>query len=333
MTDVDFFIPVAAQPSVETFERFATSAEAAGYDRVWLPESWGRNAVSVLTRIAHETEDIGIGTSVTNVYSRSPALVGQTAVTLQEVSDGRFRMGLGTSGPILIEGWHGRDFGNPLRHIRETLEIARTVTTGERLEYDGEIYSLSGFRLRCDPPDEPVPFDAAGMGPKAVELAGRFADGWHALMLTPEGLAERLGDFDRGSDLGDRDRSSQRVTLAINACALEDGERARTLARQHLAFYIGGMGTFYADALARQGYEDVAEAVVTNWANGDHEAATAAIPDELLEALGPVGTPAEAREQVAEFKEIEGVDALNVGVPRGASPDQVETTIDALAPE
>jgi coenzyme F420-dependent oxidoreductase len=328
----DVFLPVAAQPSVDTLVEQAQQAESLGYDRAWLPETWGRDAVTTLTSIAHGTEEIGIGTSIMPIYSRSAALIGQTAATLQEVSDGRFRLGLGPSGPIVIENWHGKEFGNPLKYTRETVDVIKQVLSGETVSYDGDYYDLDGFRLRCEPP-EPVPaIDAAGMGPKSVELAGRFSDGWHALMLTRDGLRDRLEDFDHGSDLGDRDRSEQEVTVSLTCCALDDRETARQLVKSHICFYIGGMGTFYRDALARQGYEDLANEIHDNWDDGDRERLVAEFPDELLDELAIAGTPDECRERIAKFEAIDGVTSASVSFPRGADQSQIEQTIQALAP-
>ncbi|QPV61483.1 TIGR04024 family LLM class F420-dependent oxidoreductase [Halosimplex litoreum] len=329
----DVFLPVAAQPSVDTLVGFAREAENLGYERAWAPETWGRDAVTTLTTIAERTESIGIGTSIANVYSRSPALIGQTAATLQEVSEGRLRLGLGPSGPAVVEGWHGVEYGNPLRRTRETIDIVRLVLSGESVEYDGDVFQLSGLRLRCDPPDTVPGIDAAGMGPKSVELAGRFADGWHALMLTREGLRDRLDDLNRGAELGDRDPEDLRVTLSLPCIALDDRERARRLARNHLAFYVGAMGTFYREALERQGYEDEAIEIASEWANGNQDAALAAISDELLDDLGIAGTPDECRERYAEWEDIDGVDAVSVSFPRGAEPDEISSTMRALAPE
>jgi len=329
----DVFLPVAAQPSVDTLVEFAREAEELGYERAWVPETWGRDAVTTLTAIAERTEAIGIGTSIANVYSRSPALIGQTAATLQEVSDGRLRLGLGPSGPAVVEGWHGVEYGNPLRRTRETIDVVRLVLSGDSVEYDGDVFQLSGLRLRCDPPDTVPGIDAAGMGPKSVELAGRFADGWHALMLTREGLRDRLADLKRGAELGDRDPEELRVTLSLPCIALDDRERARQLARNHLAFYVGAMGTFYREALERQGYEDEAVEIASEWANGNQDAALAAISDELLDDLGIAGTPEECRDRYAEWEDIDGVDAVSVSFPRGAEPEEISATMRALAPE
>ncbi|WP_254538001.1 TIGR04024 family LLM class F420-dependent oxidoreductase [Halomarina litorea] len=330
--DRDVFLPVAAQPSVEALVEQAQRAEDLGYDRAWLPETWGRDAVTVLTSIARETESIGIGTSIMPLYSRSPALVGQTAATLQEVSDGRFRLGLGPSGPIVIENWHGVEYGNPLKRTRETVEIVRQVMTGEEVRYDGDQFELGGFRLRCAAPDPAPSIDVAGMGPKAVELAGRFADGWHALMLTPDGLEDRTEDLERGAELGDRDPDDLQVTLSLTCAALEDRERARDIVRQHTAFYVGGMGTFYRDNLARQGYEETANTVYDAWNDGERERATEAIDDDLLDELAVAGTPDEARERVEAFAALDGVDAVSISFPREATQEEIAATIDALAP-
>jgi coenzyme F420-dependent oxidoreductase len=329
----DLSLPVAAQPSVDTLVEYARMAEDLGYDRVWLPETWGRDAVTTLATVAERTDSVGIGTSVLNVYSRSPALLGQTAATLQEVSGGRFRLGLGPSGPALVEGWHGVEYDRPLRRTRECVDVVRRVLSGERVAYDGDVFRLSGFRLRCDAPDPPPAVDAAGMGPKSVELAGRFADGWHALMLTREGLEERLADLRRGAELGGRDPADLRVTLSLPCLALDDRERARRSARNHLAFYVGAMGTFYREALSRQGYEETAHEVASEWANGDQEAAMAAVPDELLDALGAVGEPEECQQRLRAWEGIDGVDAVSVSFPRDATPGEIRETVQVLGRE
>ena len=328
----DVFLPVAAQPRLQDFVDLVELAEQEGYERAWLPETWGRDGVTILATAAERTDDIGLGTSIMNVYSRSPALIGQTAASLQEASDGRFRLGLGPSGPILVEGWHGVDYGNPLRRTRETIDVIRSVLSGEEVTYDGEYFQLSGFRLRHDPSVAPPPIDAGGMGPKSVELAGRFGDGWHALMLTPDGIADRIEDFERGGEMGDRDRATQRVTASVPCAALADRERARYLVREHLAFYVGSMGTFYREALARQGYEETANTIAQEWANRNKEAALDAIGDELLDEFAAAGHPDEVREQLSTLESIDGVDAVAVSFPRAADPEELRATTEVLSP-
>jgi len=171
------------------------------------------------------------------------------------------------------------------------------------------------------------------MGPTSVELAGRFADGWHGLMLTRDGVRDRLADLRRGADLGDRDTDDVRVTLSVPCIALDERERARHLAREHLAFYVGAMGTFYREALARQGFEDEATEIASEWANRNREDSLAAVSDELLDAFALAGTPEECRERYDDWAELDGIDALSVSFPRGAEPAEVRSTMRALAPE
>ncbi|UWG47887.1 LLM class flavin-dependent oxidoreductase [Halanaeroarchaeum sp. HSR-CO] len=332
MTELDLHLPVAEQPSVDHYVDYAVHGERHGYGVAWVPETWGRNVVPVLTEMARATDSIGLGPSILNVFSRSPALIGQTAATLQEVTDGRARIGVGSSGPIVIEGWHGASFEQALKRVRESVEIAKQVQTGESVDYDGSIFSLAGFRLRSDPPETPAPIDAAGMGPKSVELAGRFGDGWHGIVLSPDGIADRIDDFERGSELGDRDRSQQRTMVSVEAIVAEDREYARDIARQHLAFYVAAMGDYYREALARQGYEDEANEMAIKWGNGDREGAKAAVTEEILAEFAAVGTPEEAREQLSTFTDIDGLDAVALGFPRAAKKDDIERTIEALAP-
>ena len=333
MTRQTVHLPVAAQESIGDFSAIAERAEDLGYDRVWFPETWGRDAATTLAAIADRTDDIGIGTSIVNTYSRSPALVGQTAATLQEHSDGRFRLGMGPSGPAVIQGWHGQEFERPLRRTREYVEIVRTVLSGEQVDYDGDMIQTRGFRLRQDPPEPAPDIDVTGMGPKAVELAGRFADGWHALMFTEDGLKDRLDDLRRGADLGDRDVDDVQTTLVLPCCALPNGEGARNLARQHLAFYVGGMGDFYRDALSRQGYEDAAHDIHDAWQDGDPEQAVELVDDDLLDALAAAGTPDEVRERFDEFAAIDGLDAIAVSFPRAADSSVIDATLEAVAPD
>ncbi|SEW09349.1 TIGR04024 family LLM class F420-dependent oxidoreductase [Natrinema salifodinae] len=332
MTDRDVHLPVAAQPTVDSIVDYTRRAEAGGYDCAWLPETWGRDAVTVLTAMAERTDSIDIGSSILNAYSRSPALLGQTAATLQEVSEGRFRLGLGPSGPVVIENWHGMEYGNPLKRTRETVEIVRRVLAGEPVEYDGDYFDLSGFRLRCEPPESTPPIEVTGMGPKAVELAGRFADGWHGIMLTPEGMEDRIADIERGAELGDRDPDDVQVTAGVTCCALDDRERARELARQHVAFYVGGMGTFYRDALVRQGYDEAAE-IHDAWQAGDRERALELLDDDILDDLCAAGDPETARERVERYEAVDGIDAVAVSFPRGADEDEIRATMDAVAPD
>lgn len=332
MVSRDLFLPVSAQPSIEDQVEYGVRAEDLGYDRVWVAETWGRDAVTVLATIGARTSDIGVGTSISSVFSRSPALLGQTAATMQEVTGGRFRLGVGQSAPPFNEMWHGVAHDRPFRRMREAIEVIRAVLSGDVLEYDGELFDLSGFRLRFDPPSPPPPVDAAAMGPKAMELAGRFADGVHTTMVSPSGFAESLEHFERGLKLGDRSRETVRVMVGCPACALEDGEAARDRVRHHLAFYVGSMARAYHDHLARQGYEEAADDIVALWMGGDQEAAEAVITDAMLDELAIAGTPETARRRLRAWESVEGVDAVVPVLPVHTSVEENQATMEALAP-
>lgn len=332
MTDLEVHLPVAAQPTVETTLDLIERVERLGYRRVWAPETWGRDAVSTLAVASRSVDTIGLGTSVLNVYSRSPAVLAQTATTLAELAPADVRLGLGASGPAVIERWHGLEYDRPLRRTREAVEIIRAILSGEVVNYEGDIFTLEGFRLRCDPPADPIPIDLGGLGPKSVELAGFVADGWHALLVTPDGLRQRLDDLEVGATKAGRSPDDIRITLSVPCCALEDGTEATRLVAEHIAFYVGAMGPYYAKALGRQGYEATARAVVDAWQSGERYAATDAIGDELLDDLGVAGSPEAARAALDRLMELQTVDAVAVSFPRGASPAQVDATVDALAP-
>ncbi|UHQ96305.1 TIGR04024 family LLM class F420-dependent oxidoreductase [Natrinema halophilum] len=330
-TEIDVRLQTSALGDLETITSFGTLAESLGYDRVWIPETWGIDAVTVSTLLAERTDELGIGVSIFPTYSRSPALVGQTAATLQAASGGRFRVGLGPSGPAVIENWHGIPFERPLRRTREYVEIVTQVLAGETVSYDGTFFELSGFRLRCDPPEDPPGVDVAAMGPKAVELTGRFADGWHALMLTPDGLRDRASDLRRGASAGDRDPADIHTTLTVPCCVLEDAATARDLARGHIAFYVGAMGTFYRDALIAQGYEDIATEIHDAWQAGETDRARQALDDDLLDSLAIAGTADDVRPRLEAFTGVDVVDAVSLYIPSRATNDQVRETMETVA--
>lgn len=332
MTDRHVHTPVAAVDHVDDTISLLDHADTLGYDHGWVPETWGRDAVSTLAAATSRIDTMGLGTSIVNVYARSPAIIGQTATTLAELTSTPFRLGIGPSGPALVEQWHGLAYDRPLRRTREATEIIRQVLTGDVVDYDGEVFDLDGFRLRCRPPDPPVPIELAGLGPKSVELAGFAGDGWHAMLQTADGFEDSYAHLVRGCDRAGRSVDDIDVTLGVTCCALEDEATARRLAAGHLAFYTGAMGPFYGRALARQGYDSLARDVASAWQTGERAAAIEAIEQALLDEIAVAGTPAEASERLEAFAAIEGVDAVAVSFPRGASMAQVTETLEALAP-
>ncbi|SEO36741.1 coenzyme F420-dependent oxidoreductase, NP1902A family [Halorientalis persicus] len=326
----DLVLMTRDHDSVDSLAEQAQRAEEYGFSHVTMGETTGWNIVSVLTVLAERTEDIGITDDVISPYSRAPTVLGQSALTLHDVSDGRFRMSLGTSSPAIAERWHGQAFDRPLRRLRETIDVIRQVCAGDDVDYDGEFYDLGGMCYDGKVPDDPPAIDVAALGPKAVELAGRFADGWVPQLFTLDGLDERMDDLRRGADLGDRDADDLRVSPIVRCCATEDGETARTMARQMIAFLIGAYGPFYGDSIAEQGYADEVEAIRAAWEDRDTAAMADALPDELLDAVAAVGTPEQVREKVEAFAAVDGVDSVRVGFVSGMSQDHKETTMAAV---
>lgn len=330
MTTLDVLSTPDEHESVDSIVDQAELAESLGYERISMSEATGWNNVAILTAIAHRTESLGIGNDVFSPYSRTPALLAQSGAVLQEVSDGRYRMGLGTSSPNLVEGWHGLEFDRPLRRLRETIEILDQAYAGERVDYDGEIFDLDGLKLVGVPDDAP-PVDVAALGPKTVELAGRFADGWIPQLFTAEGLKARLDDLYRGAELGGRDPETLRVSPILRCCALDDRERAREMGRRMISFLIGAYGPYYRKSVARQGYQDVVDEIGRAWEKRDTDAMAAALSDDLLDELAATGTPEEVRARVERYASIDGVDAVRVGFFSEMTRDDETATMEALS--
>jgi coenzyme F420-dependent oxidoreductase len=331
----DFKIDVTLTPdrhdSLDGLASMAQDAEELGFDTVGFGETTGWDSIALLTVLAERTETIGIADDVIGPFSRSPSQIAQAAASVQSLAEGRCRLGLGTSSPALVEGWHGQSFEQPLRRLRETIDIAKQAMAGKTVAYDGEVFTPQGFQLDLPTPVE-VPIDVAALGPKSVELAGRFADGWVPQLFTPAGLERRLEDLRRGAELGNRDLDSLRTSVLLRACALKDGDRAKQLGRQHVAFMISLYGPFYRQSIAEQGYKEMVDQVRGHWQNGDREEAVAAVDDEVLNGLVACGTSQEVNDIIDEFAAIDGCDAVRVGWVGPAGDAAIETTLQAVAP-
>ncbi|ELY54087.1 luciferase-like protein [Natronococcus amylolyticus DSM 10524] len=309
----------------------AVRAEELGFDRITTGETTGWNIVPALTLIADRTDELGISNDVISPFGRSPAMLAQTALALHDASDGRYRLGLGPSSPAITERWHGESFERPLRRTREAIEIVRAVYDEGTPAYEGEIFDIAGLNYERDVPENPPPIDLATLGSTATEMAGRFGDGWAPQLFTKSGLEDRLEDLHRGTELADRDPDELRVSPIVRGIAAEDRERARSRARKTIAFMLGAYGPYYGDSVAEQGYPDVVADIREAWQDRDTEAMAARLPDEVLDELAPAGTPAEVREWVADYAEIDGVDAVRIGFVDGMSEADKETTMEAVS--
>lgn len=329
--EIDLTLAPDRHDTLPSFASVAQDAEDLGFDYVGFGETTGWDSVALLTILAERTDTIGIADDVIGPFSRSPGQIAQAAASIQSHADGRLRLGLGTSSPALVEGWHGTSFERPLRRLREAIEIVDMATAGEEVTYDGEIFTPEGFELDVPTPIE-VPIDVAALGPKGVELTGRFADGWVPQLFTPAGLEQRLEDLRRGAELGDRDPESLRTSVLLRACALDDGERARQLGRQHVAFMISVYGPFYRQSIAEQGYDEMVENVRSHWMDGDREKAVEAVDDDVLDGLVACGTPDDVNRIIDEFAAVDGCDAVRIGWVGPAGEEEIQSTMEAVAP-
>jgi coenzyme F420-dependent oxidoreductase len=330
-TPLDLVLMTDDHGTVDSVAEQARLAEDHGFSHVTMGETTGWNIVPVLSVIAERTEEIGITDDVLSPYSRAPTTIAQTALTMHEVTGGRFRLGLGTSSPALAERWHASEFDRPLRRLRETIDIVRAVYEGGSVTYEGDIYEVGGLSYDREVPDEPPAIDVAALGPKGTELSGRFADGWVPQLFTVDGLEDRLEDLRRGAELGGRSAADLRVSPLIRCFASEDPERARSMGRGMLAFLVGAYGPFYGDSVAEQGYgEEVAE-IRAAWEDRDTAAMAEAFPEELLDSVAAIGSPENVRERLRRFAEIDGVDAIRVGFVSGMDQADKERTLDAVA--
>jgi F420-dependent oxidoreductase-like protein len=305
--------------------------ERAGLDIVFVPEAYSFDAVSQLGFIAARTTRLRIASGILPIYSRTPALTAMTAAGLDFVSDGRFTLGLGTSGPQVIEGWHGVPYDAPVGRTRELIEICRLIWRRERLDYQGRYYRLpleggtglgKPLKLINHPVRDRIPIVVAALGPKNVALSAELAEGWQPIFYFPEKsatawaapLAEGLARRDQS--LGELDVIAA-APLAIGA----DVTGLRELARPFFALYIGGMGArgrnFYYDLACRFGYEHEASRIQDAYLAGRRDEAAALVPAELVEKTSLIGPDGWVAERLAAFRES-GVTTLNV-TPLGAS--------------
>ena len=298
-------------------------AESLGYELVATGEAWGPSTVPWMTLLAAHTEKIQIGTSILNVYSRSPGAIAQEFAALETISGGRMVCGLGSSGHRVIEHFHGVPFKKPLRRIREYVEIINTLIKGERLEYEGELFSLQrGFRLDYDRPRDHVPIYIAAITPKSIVQTGEIADGIFPIHW-PKGrfasLRQALGDASTGAG-----RPAHSVTIApfTNVYVL-DGKNDEALwqgARQPLFHYINRMGDFYWNMLADNGFEPEVSASREAWRARDRDGAMAAISTDMVREIQVVGPMESVAEQLAERSEA-GAELQMVQMPGGSAAD------------
>ena len=323
----------------ESAVTYAVEAERLGVAMAWTAEFWGYDAATPLAYLAAKTTRLRLGSAIMQVGTRTPALTAMTAMTLASLSKDRFLLGLGVSGPQVMEGWHGVRFEKPMQRMRETIEIVRIATRGERVAYHGDIYELplpggEGKALKSVArPCPNLPIYLATLGPKSLELTGELADGWLGTSFIPEHAAMFFEPIAAGARKVDR--SLANIDLQVSAGVVsfsDDVERLIAPRKPGLAFTLGAMGSrqhnFYNDVYRRAGYTDVAAEVQDLWLKGERDAATARVPDELVLKTNLIGTEAMVRERI-RIHQAAGVNTLRVE-PDGATLDERLATLARL---
>ncbi|HUJ56080.1 MAG TPA: LLM class F420-dependent oxidoreductase [Gaiellaceae bacterium] len=313
----------------------ALEAERLGFDSVWTAEAWGTDAVSVLAFLAARTERIELGSAIMQIPGRTPANTAMTAATLDLLSGGRFRLGLGTSGPQVVEGWHGQPWGKPLGRTREYVEIVRAALRRDVVEHAGEHYRIpydgpdatglgKPLKLMLRPLRAEIPIYLAALGPKNVALAAEIADGWLPILVAPERFADAFG-----ASLGEP-RPGFEIAATVNVVVGDDVAALRDSLKPHVALYVGGMGAkgrnFYNALVRRYGWEAEAERIQDLYLAGQVREAIAAVPDELVDAVSLVGPKERIRERLDAWRETP-VTELLLGT---AQPEALQTLAELL---
>ena len=305
----------------EAAASYVTEAEQLGADFVWSFESWGTDAVTPLAFVAARTSRIRLGTGIIQAGTRTPALVAMTAMSLAAMSGGRFVLGLGTSGPQVIEGWHGIRFDRPVTRMREIVDIVRLATRGERLVYHGKVYDLplpggEGKALRSGAKPQPgIPIYLATLSPRSLEMTGEVADGWLGTSFMPDHADVFFDHIARGAARAGRTLADLDLQAGGTVAFGDDVARLVAPRRAGLAFTLGAMGSrqhnFYNDAYRRAGFEDAAKEVQRLWLDNRRDEAAARVPEELVLKTNLLGTEAMVRDRLRVYRDA-GVTTLRV---------------------
>jgi F420-dependent oxidoreductase-like protein len=311
------------------------TAEGLGYDSVWAAEAWGTDAVTVLSWLAASTERIKVGSAIMQIPGRTPTNTAMTAATLDLMSGGRFILGLGTSGPQVVEGWHGQPWGKPLGKTREYIELVRTALRRDVVEHHGEHYRIpydgpgatglgKPLKLMMRPLRADIPIYLAAIGPKNVALAAEIADGWLPIFVDPDRFDDAFGASLAGA------REGFEIAATVSVLVGDDVQALRDSLKPYLALYIGGMGAkgrnFYNSLVRRYGWEEEAERIQELYLGGKQREAIAAVPDELVDAISLVGPKERIRERLEAWKRTP-VTTLIVGSPQ---PEALHVLADLL---
>ena len=313
----------------------AREADKLGYSVAWAAEAYGSDAATVLTWVAAQTERIDVGSAVFQIPGRTPANTAMTAATLDTLSGGRFRLGLGVSGPQVSEGWHGVRFDKPLARTREYVAIIRKALARERLTFEGEFFTLplpdgpgKALTLTVHPVREQIPIYLAAVGPKNLELAGEIADGWLAIFYSPEFAPELLAHIAEGRAKVGQTLAGFDIVPTVPVVIGDDLEACAGPVRAYSALYIGGMGSreknFYNALAVRMGYEEAAAQVQDLYLGRDYAGAANAVPLDFIDRTSLIGPRDRIRDRLATYADS-GVTTLSVAVYAGPLEERLAT--------
>ena len=329
--------------SAEQQLEIVREAESAGFHSVWAAEAYGSDTATVLAWLAANTERIKVGSAIFQMPGRTPAMTAMTAATLDNISGGRMLLGIGSSGPQVAEGWHGQSFARQLQRTREYVAVVRKALAREKLEFDGEIYTLplpdgpgKALKLTISPVQDRIPIYIAAIGPKNTQLTGEIADGWLPTFFSPEHVGEFRALLEEGAARAGGGKAiddSFDIAPNVNVSIDEDVERARDAMRPLLALYVGGMGSrdknFYNALVRRYGFEEAADEVQDLYLSGKKEEAAAALPADLIDQTSLCGTKEQVAERLAVYRDA-GVGTL-ICSPMAFEPEERKRMIRDLA--
>lgn len=282
----------------------ARLAEDLGYSCITAGESWGEDAFTTLAQLAAVTSRLRVGTSIVPIFARSPANIAMTALNMDLMSEGRFFLGLGTSGQLVIEDLHGETFAKPLTRMREYIDIIRKASHGERLDHEGEFFHTKRFRLRFTPYRPHLPIYIASLSPASLRLTGELADGWLPIFLAPSRMQAAVAELKAGAEAAGRSLADITMSPQVSIYITDNVAAARDRERPHIAFYIGGMGVFYHQYMHRIGFGTEADRVRQAYQSRQREQAAQLVTDEMVDAVTILGNPQQCRDQIQTFFQV-----------------------------
>ena len=301
MPDVGIMSLGSASMTPREMRDAAVLAEQLGYASLSVGESWGEDAFTTLAQLAAVTTRIRVGTSIVPVFARSPANLAMAALNLDRLSEGRFFLGLGTSGQLVVQDLHGERFAKPLTRMREYIDIVRKASRGEALDHDGEFFKTKRFKLRFTPHRADLPIYIASLSPPSLRMTGELADGWLPIFLAPSRMGAAVAELKAGAEAAGRSLADIAISPQVSIYVTDDIAAARDRERPHIAFYIGGMGVFYHQYMHRIGFGADADRVRQAFQSKDRAGAAKLVTDEMVDAMTIIGTPRQCRDQLQSY--------------------------------